>query len=108
MEKEIIYYYTINNECPYLDWYKSLDKSLQLRVDKRIDKLRCGLYGDFHTLQKSELSELRMDFGKGYRIYYYDIDNTLVLFIGGSEKKDQKQVIKQCNKYFKDFTERNS
>ena len=108
MEKEIIYYYTSNNECPYLDWYKSLDKSLQLRVDKRIDKLRGGLYGDFHTLQKSELSELRMDFGKGYRIYYYDIDNTLVLFIGGSEKKDQKQVIKQCNKYFKDFTERNS
>lgn len=48
-----------------------------------------------------------MDFGKGYRIYYYDLDDILILFIGGSEKKDQKQVIKQCNEYFNDFIERN-
>lgn len=47
-----------------------------------------------------------MDFGKGYRIYYYDLDEVVILFIGGSEKKDQKQVVKQCNKYFKDYCER--
>lgn len=107
MEKQIVYYYSIDNSCPYIEWYNKLDKSIQLRVDKRIDKLRGGLYGDHHKLQKSELSELRMDFGKGYRIYYYDLDDILILFIGGSEKKDQKQVIKQCNEYFNDFIERN-
>ena len=47
-----------------------------------------------------------MDFGKGYRIYYYDLDTTLILFIGGSEKKDQKAVVKQCNEYFNDFNRR--
>ena len=52
-----------------------------------------GYYGDHHTLQNSELSELRMDFGKGYRIYYYDLDDTLILFVGGSGKKT-----KQSNK----------
>ena len=108
MEKQIIHYYTITGECPYNDWFNSLDKSIQLRVDKRVEKLRQGIYGDHHWLQKSELSELRMDFGKGYRIYYYDIDNTIILFVGGSEKKDQKKVIEQCNDYFKDFLERNS
>lgn len=65
MEKQIRYYYDINNNCPYLDWYNKLDKSLQLRVDKRIDKLKSGVYGDSKPLQKSELSEIRMDFGKG-------------------------------------------
>lgn len=108
MEKQIIYYYTENGKCPYLEWFNTLDKSIQIRIDKRIDKLRGGLYGDCKQLQKSALSELRMDFGQGYRIYYYDIDNTIILFIGGSNKKDQKQVIKQCNECFDDFVERNS
>ena len=107
MEKRIIYYYTITGECPYRDWYNTLDKSIQLRIDKRIEKLRAGLYGDHHWLQKSELSEIRMDFGKGYRIYYYDLDQTLILFIGGSDKKDQKKVVQQCNDFFNDFKERN-
>lgn len=107
MEKRIIYYYTITGECPYRDWYNTLDKSIQLRIDKRIEKLRAGLYGDHHWLQKSELSEIRMDFGKGYRIYYYELDQTLILFIGGSEKKDQKKVVQQCNDFFNDFKERN-
>lgn len=47
-----------------------------------------------------------MDFGKGYRIYYYDLDNVVILFLGGSDKKEQKQVVIQCNDYFKDFCER--
>ena len=108
MEKQIIYYYTENGKCPYTEWFNSLDKSIQLRIEKRIEKLRGGLYGDHKPLKKSELSEIRMDFGKGYRIYYYDINNVIILFIGGSEKKDQKQVIKECNEYFKDFIERNT
>lgn len=74
----------------------------------RIDKLQGGLYGDCKLLQKSELSEIRMDFGKGYRIYYYDLDNVVILFLGGSDKKEQKQVVIQCNDYFKDFCERTS
>ena len=48
-----------------------------------------------------------MDFGAGYRIYYYDIDNTLILFVAGSNKKDQNKVIQQANIYFTDFIERN-
>lgn len=106
MEKQIRYYYDANGTCPYLNWYNELDKSLQIRVDKRIDKLKFGLYGDCKPLQNSLLSEIRMDFGKGYRIYYYDLDDVVILFIGGSDKKEQKKVIKQCNNYFNDYCER--
>lgn len=103
MEKQIKLYYTKDGKCPYLEWYSTLDTSIRLRVDKRIEKLRAGLYGDHKPLQKSELSELRMDFGKGYRIYYYDLDTALILFFAGSEKKDQKKVVQQANIYFSDF-----
>lgn len=105
--KQIDYYYTADGKCPYLDWFKALDNSFKVRINKRLKKLREeGHYGDHHTLKNSELSELRMDFGKGYRIYYYDLDNVLILFVGGSDKKDQVKVIKQCNNYFKDYCER--
>ena len=108
MEKQIIYYYTESGKCRYSEWFNTLDKSIQIRIEKRIDKLRGGLYGDYKPLQKSELSELRMDFGRGYRIYYYDVNDMIILFVGGSDKKTQKQIIQQCNEYFRDFVERNS
>ena len=104
--KEIIYYYTSDNKCPYLDWFNELDTSIQVRVNKRVKKLSEGIYGDHKSLQKSDLSEFRIDIGKGYRIYYYDINNTLIIFLAGSEKKDQKKVILQANIYFKDYVER--
>ena len=97
---------TADGKCPYIEWRNSLDLSIRLRINKRVEKLKTGLYGDHKSLQQSKLSELRMDFGKGYRIYYYDIDNTIILFIAGSDKKDQKKVIMQANKYFNDFIER--
>ena len=43
--KEIIYYQTLDNKIPYLEWYKSLDKSLRLIVDKRLSKVERGLFG---------------------------------------------------------------
>ena len=106
--KEISYYYTADNECPYLDWFNDLDFSIQVRVNKRVKKLCEGVYGDHKPLQKSELSEIRMDFGKGYRIYYYDLDNTVILFIAASEKKNQKKVVQKANQYFEDYKERTS
>ncbi len=103
MEKQILYYKTQDGKCPYSEWYNELDMSVRVRVAKRVDKLKDGNYGDHKKLQNSELSELRMDFGKGYRIYYLDLDTTLVLFLAGSDKKEQKKTIQKANQYLEDF-----
>lgn len=105
--KKINYYYTIDGKCPYIEWFKNLDNTFKVRINKRLNKLcKENYYGDHKQLQNSELSELRFDFGKGYRIYYYDIDDTLILFVAGSEKKNQKKIIEQANTYFYDYCER--
>ena len=106
MEKEIIYYYTSENKCPYKQWRDSLNLSIRVRVNKRVARLRDGIYGDFKPLQNSELSELRMDFGAGYRIYYKDLGDTVILFLAGSDKKDQKRTIEKANEYYEDFKQR--
>jgi len=48
--KEIIYYQTLDNKIPYLEWYNTLDKSLRLIVDKRLSKIERGLFGKIRQL----------------------------------------------------------
>lgn len=106
MVKEIVYYYTLDGKCPYIEWLDSLDFSIQSRVLKRHERIIDGLYGDHKPLQNSPLSELRFDFGKGYRIYYYDLDDKVVLFVAGGDKQDQKKIVKKANEYFAEYMER--
>ena len=72
--KEIIYYQTLDNKIPYLEWYKSLDKSLRLIVDKRLSKVERGLFGKNRQLSE-ELFELKFDNGLRIKrmipLFYY-------------------------------------
>ena len=101
--KEIIYYQTKDNKIPYLDWYNSLDKSLRLIVDKRLSKIERGLYGKIRRLSE-ELYEIKFD--NGLRIYYTEIDNTIVLLFTGGNKSKQSKDIETATKYLNDYNER--
>ena len=63
----IIIYKTLDGKEPFVEWLFSLrDKALRHRIEARIERLKNGNYGDhkrFHGI-----IEIRMDFGKGYRI----------------------------------------
>ena len=106
MVKEIEYYTTQDGKCPYIDWFKTLSKEYQSKVIKRVNRLEDGLYGDCKRLTGSKLSELRLDFGKGYRIYFKELDNVIILIVAGGDKSDQKRTIKQADKYLEDYLNR--
>lgn len=57
-------------------------------------------------MQNSQLSELRLDFGSGYRIYFKELDNVIILILAGSNKSSQKSIIKQADKYLEDYINR--
>ena len=97
VEKQIIYYTTPDGKCPYLDWLNNLDDKTQSIINARIDRLKDGLRGDWKRLTNSKLSEFRIDYGKGYRIYYRELNNTIILIVAGGDKSDQKRLIKQEN-----------
>ncbi len=101
--KEIVYYQTNDNKVPYLEWYNSLDKSLRLVVDKRLSKVERDLYGKIRRLSE-ELYELKFD--NGLRIYYTEIDNTIVLLFTGGNKSKQSKDIETATKYLNDYNER--
>ena len=104
--KEIIYYTTIDDKCPYIEWRNSLAIDYQVRIAKRLSRMQNGNFGDWKRLQNSQLSELRFDFGKGYRIYFKELDNVIVLILAGSDKSDQKKIIKQANEYLEEYINR--
>ena len=106
MEKQIVYYTTQNGKCPYIEWLISLDKKTQNVINSRVERLKDGLNGDWKRLTNSKLSELRITFGKGYRVYYRELNNIIILIVAGGDKSDQKRLIKQADKYLKEFEER--
>lgn len=106
--KKIIYYKTVVGRCPFDEWVNSLDNKNKSIIDNRIERLMDGLYGDHKKLSNSLLSELRFFVGKGYRVYYKDLTNVVIIIVAGSDKGNQDRVIKQAEKYLKDFIERNS
>ena len=86
-----------------MEWYNSLDKSLRLIVDKRLSKIERGLYGKIRRLSE-ELYEIKFD--NGLRIYYTEIDNTIVLLFTGGNKSKQSKDIETATKYLNDYNER--
>lgn len=104
--KEIIYYKTIENKCPFLDWLRKLDSIEQKRIKQRLIRVQQGNYGDCKPLQNSELSELRFITNKGYRVYFKELDNILILIVAGGDKSNQTQIIKKANDYYSEFKER--
>lgn len=106
--KEIHYYTTADGKCPFKEWLSKLDNIEQKRIRQRLLRIQLGNYGDCKPLQNSELSEFRFITNKGYRIYYKELDNVIILILAGGDKSNQTQTINKANKYFKEFKERYS
>ena len=102
--KEIIYYKLKNGKCPYFEWYNSLDKGVKLQIDRRIERLRFGNLGLIRRFDN--ITEIKFTQHSGYRIYAYECNNILIIFLSAGNKKTQKKDIELAKQYLKEFKER--
>lgn len=102
--KKILYYTTEDGKCPYLDWYNSLDRSIQTRIDMRIDKLEEGLFGDYKCIA-ADLYELRCKYGSGYRIYFTQQDDIIIFILCAGDKSTQTKDIKKAKRILDEIKE---
>jgi putative addiction module killer protein len=85
----------------FAKWLRSLkDRSAQLRIKKRIDRLPYGLFGD--TKFFNGVGELRIDYGPGYRIYFIRRGEEMVILLAGGDKTTQQDDIKRAVKLAKE------
>jgi putative addiction module killer protein len=101
--KNIIFYNT-NNREPVTEWIEFLDKTTRARIFVRLDRLRNGSYGD-HKRFKG-IVELRLHFGKGYRVYFGEDGKDIVLLLTSGDKSSQKKDIAKALVYWEVYNEK--
>lgn len=80
----------------YAEWFAGLrDRAAKTRIDIRIRRLSLGNPGDVKAVGEG-LSELRIDHGPGYRVYFVQKDNTCVVLLAGGDKSTQDRDIRQA------------
>ncbi len=80
----------------YARWFNSLrDRKARARIDVRIRRLSLGNPGDVKAVGEG-VSELRIDYGPGYRVYYTQRRQRLIVLLAGGDKPTQKQDIKRA------------
>ncbi len=74
-------------------WLDALrDLRARARIQARIERLAMGLLGDVKPL-KAGVSELRIDYGPGYRVYFVKRGRTVIILLAGGDKKSQRTDI---------------
>lgn len=66
---------------------------VKARIEARIDRLQDGNAGDVVPVGEG-VSELRLHFGSGWRVYYTERDGQLIILLAGGNKSTQKRDIK--------------
>ncbi len=104
MEKELIVYQTREGREPFIEWLNHLgDKILESRILVRTHRMRQGNYGNHKRFQG--IIELRLHFGKGYRIYCGEEGSEVVVLLAGGDKSSQDNDIRQALEYWRDHHE---
>lgn len=75
-------------------WFDRLkDRQAALRIQVRIDRAQCGNFGDVKPVAEG-VSEMRIDYGPGYRIYFAQRGSEVVILLAGGDKSTQSRDIK--------------
>jgi putative addiction module killer protein len=86
--------YEVTQTDVFAKWLKGLrDRKAQTIITARIDRLRAGNFG-FCKMLGGGLSELKVDFGPGYRLYYTIEEGRVIILLVGGDKSDQDRNIR--------------
>ena len=87
----------------FRSWLDGLkDRRAQAKIAQRIVRLQSGLMGDVKSVGDG-VSELRVDYGPGYRIYFAHRGAVIVVLVCGGDKSTQRRDIAQAKTMIKDL-----
>lgn len=78
----------------YARWFSKLrDRGARARILVRIRRLSLGNPGDVKAIGEG-VSEMRIDYGPGYRVYFVALGEDLVILLAGGDKRTQDRDIR--------------
>jgi putative addiction module killer protein len=80
----------------FKDWFAALrDANAKRRIAQRIVRLQSGLLGDVKPVGEG-VSELRIDYGPGYRVYFVGRGTEVIVLLCGGDKRTQERDISRA------------
>lgn len=102
---EVVQFETAEGACPFADWFADLDARAAAKVRTAIARIETGNFGDVKPVGEG-VSERRIDFGPGYRVYFGQDGQRLVILLVGGTKQRQQRDIAQAKAYWQDYKQR--
>ena len=86
-------------------WFRQLkDIRAGARIQMRLDRLAAGNSGDVKPVGGG-ISELRIDYGPGYRVYYQQRGDVLIVLLHGGDKSSQAKDIKRARELAEEWVD---
>jgi putative addiction module killer protein len=102
---KLVIYVTEAGKAPFDDWFDKLDTIAALKVRTALARIETGNLGDVKPVGQG-VSERRITFGQGYRVYFGQDGDKLVILLCGGTKKRQSKDIEQAKTFWDDYKSR--
>jgi putative addiction module killer protein len=94
--------YLSKGSSPFGEWFSGLDAHAAAKVTSALYRLEQGNFSNVKTVGRG-VAEYKIDFGPGYRIYFGQEGNEVVILLGGGSKKSQEKDIKTAQKLWLEY-----
>ncbi|MCG8448388.1 MAG: type II toxin-antitoxin system RelE/ParE family toxin [Pirellulales bacterium] len=99
---EVREYHTPDGDSPFHTWFESLNREAALKASTVLAKIEAGNLGDVKPVGGG-VSETRINFGPGYRIYSSRDGEKVIILLGGGTKKRQQNDIEEAKACWQDY-----
>ena len=100
--RQVQNYETADGRSPFEEWMATLiGNKIHGIILNRLDRVQAGNLGDWGAVGEG-VCELRFDFGPGYRVYFGQDGDQIILLAGGT-KAHQSRDIKRAKEYWRDY-----
>ena len=90
--------FTIRQTVEFVAWLDALkDKRAQVRIAARLRQAEAGSLGDWQPIE-GEVSEMRVHYGPGYRLYFVRRGRVIVIMLNAGDKASQKRDVRRALK----------
>jgi putative addiction module killer protein len=102
---EIREYITTQGRSPYAKWFNGLNARAAAKVATALVRMEQGNLASAKGIG-SGVSEYRIDFGPGYRVYFGKDGDILIILLGGGTKKRQQRDIEAAQASWREYKQR--
>jgi putative addiction module killer protein len=99
--RNVVEYRTSDGVSPFARWFSTLDVMAAAKVTTALYRMEQGNLSNIKPVGQG-VAEYRIDFGPGYRLYVGQAGQTLIILLGGGQKKGQTADIPRTQHYWRD------